>query len=265
MPLTPASADINVEAPRQSNVTAYNGLNKFGRANNCDSTVATDIWDRANTTDDDDIFTPPTVARVHAITSSSVNDAAAGTGARTIRVWGLTSWTAAETSEDVTMNGTANVNTTNSYVIIHRMRVLTSGGTNINIGTITATAATDGTVTAQIQAGFGQTLMAVYGIPSIRDLYITNWCASLNKGAGATVSVQMSLLSTADVTSNLLNYNTKHTHAIFSAGSSYIQHFFRPYYKIDGPAIVKIQANSNTDNTDVSASFDGFLVDNSTE
>ncbi len=50
-------------------------VNKFGRTLNADSGVLTDVWDGANATDDIDIWTPPTAARVHNISSTSAADA----------------------------------------------------------------------------------------------------------------------------------------------------------------------------------------------
>lgn len=241
-------------------VNGFLSVIKFGRTTNADLNVDTDIWDRANATDDQDIFTAPTIARVHQITSTSTSDDGdpAGVGARTIRVYGLTSWTSAETSEDITMNGTSNVATTNSYVIIHRMQVLTKGATSSNVGAITATADTDGTVTAQIVAGAGQTQMAIYGIPTGDKLHITQYYASgLKSGAGAVALV--SLLVNPEPDNELTNFLTKHTNGFSTDGSTHMIHKFAPYLTVPGPAIVKLQVNASANDTDVSGGFDGVL------
>lgn len=235
---------------------------KFGRSTNVDSGIDTDIWDRANATNDQDIWIAPTAARTHQIVSSSTDDdgSPVGLGARTIRVYGLTSWSTAEVSEDITMNGTTKVPTANTYVIIYRMKVLTCGATSVNVGLITATADTDATVTAQINAGEGQTQMAIYGVPSTKTLYLTSYYASVVKTNSVSVSIK--LLSNQEPGTQLTNFTTKHTIGVTSVGDNYLRHEFRPYYAFDGPCIIKMQGNATANNCDVSAGFQGVLITN---
>ena len=95
------------------------------------------------------------------------------------------------------MDGTTNVPTLNSYVIIHRMKVLTKGATNVNVGVITATADTDGTVTARIDVGRGQSQMAIYGVPSIQTAYVFRFYSNVLKasGTGRSITFYWSTLS----------------------------------------------------------------------
>ena len=255
-----AVSDYALEVSR-GNINGVTAVNKFGRSTNVDSGVDTDIHDGANATDDVDTWVAPTQARTHQVTSTSTSDTSAGAGAKTLQVYGLTDWDTAEVSETITMNGTSNVATANTYVIIHRMKVLTKGTSGPNAGVITATADTDTTVTAQINIGEGQTQMAIYGIPSIQTGYISEYYCSAVKGAAAA-SVAMTLLANPEPDVEVTKFITKHTMGIVTDGSNFAEQVFSPYYKIAGPAIIKMQGNASAINTDVSAGFDIYLVDN---
>jgi len=251
------------------NYSGYSVVNKFGRSTNVDSGVATDIHDGANADsyptaalDDRDTWQAPTQARTHQIKSTDVNDDGdpVGTGARTIQIYGLTAWTdTSETSETITLNGTTNVATSNSYVIIHRMKVLTAGSSGPNVGTIYATADTDSTITAQINPAEGQTQMAVYGIGAY-DAYMVQYYMSAVKGA-ASVGIETTLLVNNEPDSQLTSFLVKHTLGLATEGTSKYTHKFEPYFKITGPAIIKLRANASANNTDVSGGFDLILVD----
>ena len=244
------------------NIEGVSAVNKFGRSIDVDA-HATDIWDGAIAGDGGDLWVAPTQARTHAISSTSASDDGdpVGVGARTLKIYGLTSWDTKEVSETITLNGTGSVNTVNSYVIIHRMEVVTSGATNINVGAITATAATDGTSTAIIRAGEGQTQMAIYGIPSTVTAYMPCYYVSVVKRAAA-LATEITLLVNTTPDTELINFLTKHTIGLETEGTSYIKHCFFPFFKITGPAIIKIKAESSTGGTDVSGGFDLILVDN---
>lgn len=250
---------LELARPTAINRTGMAAINKFGQSTNVGNGVSTDIWDRANAAHDQPIWVAPTQARVHNIASSDSGDASpSGAGARTLRIYGLTAWDTPETSEDIVMNGTGNVPTSNSYVIIDRMEVLTKGATSSNIGIITATAATDTTVTAQITAGNGQTLMAIYAVPSGYTLYLTRVYASILK-AGSAGFADCSLLVNPEPDNELTNFLVKHTFGALSTGTSEGQHTFEPYKAIPGPAIVKVQAIGSASALDVSGGFDGIL------
>lgn len=247
----------------RGNITGVASVNKFGRCpDNVDLGVSTDIWDGASAATATIIWVAPTQARTHTIVSTSTSDdgSPAGVGARTIRVYGLTDWGTNEVSEDITMDGTTGVTTSNSYVIIHRMRVLTKGATNTNVGTITATATTDTTLTAQINPGEGQTQMAIYGVPSTQKLYLSCYYASIQRNAGGSADIE--LLVNPEPDTQLTNFLVKHTNVVTSGGTSFIERNFEPYYEITGPALVKVQATGSANNMDVSAGFDGYLVNN---
>ena len=90
-------------------------------------------------------------------------------------------------TETVTMTGTTAVSTTNKFRRIYRMKY---DGGSVNAGTITAriTSGT-GTVVAQIDAGYSQTLMAVYTVPANHTAYLMCLDCSLNRGEDGNLRV----------------------------------------------------------------------------
>lgn len=246
----------------KGNITGHTTVNKFGRAPTGIQTTATDVWDRATAAPLQQIWIAPTQARIHQIVSSDVGDTSGGAGARTIKVYGLTGWGTAEVSEDITMNGTTNVATSNSYVIIHRMKVLTKGATNVNIGAITATADTDGTVTAQMNDAEGQTQMAIYGIPSTQTAYMSRYYGTINKSSGAATTVNFSLLVNPEPDAELINFLVKNTRGLQSTGTSSDTWHYNSHFKIPGPAIIKVQGKASSADVEASSGFDLILIDN---
>ena len=241
----------------KGNVAGHKSVNKFGRNTNVDATV-TDIWDLTT----QPIWVAPTQARTHDIASTSTNDdgSPAGTGAQTLRVSGLTGWDANEVTEDITLNGTTNVPTVNSYVIIHRMQVLTWGSAGPNAGTLTATAQTDATVTAQINIGAGQTEMAIYGVPSTQKAYMTQYYAGV-RASGPSGNIFGELLVNSYADTELTNFLVKHSFSRVTTAPTTPHEFHSPA-EFAGPCIIKIQATGSTVNLEVDAGFDLILVDN---
>lgn len=264
LPTSPSPLDPLLEIAR-GNVLGQFTVNKFGRNIEIDLGVTADIWDGGNAGDVSLIWVAPITARLHTIASTSPSDTDDGVGARTVRIFGLTSWATPEVSEILTLNTASPPVTTNSYVIIYRIQVLAKGTTNVNVGTITATAAVDGTVTAKIRPGKGQTQMAVFGIPSIQTAYIGCLYGNMNStplGGGATAQVDVALLVNPDPAAELLNFLVKHTFGLALDGLSGIT---VPYYVpkiVRGPAIIKIQVVASRDNLDVSAGFDMIVINN---
>jgi hypothetical protein len=136
---------------------------KFGFNPDINGTEET-VWDAGG------IYAYPSAATVMKVSSSSTNDTAAGTGARTILVQGLDG-DYNEAEEIVTLNGQTAVNTTVSFLRVTRAYVLTagSGGTaagDIYVGVGTVTAGVPATIYAKITLGENQTLMGLWTVPA---------------------------------------------------------------------------------------------------
>lgn len=231
---------------------------KFGKTTNADSGVPTDVWDGANPSTSQAIWIRPTAARTHDIVSTSALDAAAGTGMRTIAVFGLTDWDTAEVSEIITLNGTTNVPTVNPYVIIHRMAGLTAGSGGVNAGDISATAQVDTTLTALMLTGEGQTQMAILGVPSIQTLATPAFSAAIIGTMVATADIQA-----------VIEIGTNGSEPVETLGAVFgiseaggWNQTFEPYPNQVGPAVIKIRAVSGANNASISAAFCAYLVTN---
>ena len=140
-------------------------VNKFGR-NPAVSTgdVPEDIWAGGG------VYTgfPAGAAEKITVASSSTDDAAAGIGARTVRIYGQLS--GVEQTEDIILNGTTLVDSVASWTRVYRATVLTSGGspTNsaFNAGTITvAHKVTTANIFAVVPIAANQSQVACYTIP----------------------------------------------------------------------------------------------------
>lgn len=159
---------------------------KSGRNSDIDAASAPeDIWDGGG------VYTgfPTGSAETVTVVSSSANDTAAGSGARTVQLIGLNSeWL--PTTETVTLNGTTPVTSTNSYRRITRVVVRTSGSSNaaFNAGTITvAHSSTTANVFCVMPIGSNQNQCAVYTVPAGKTGFLRHIHMDLDKSATAYV------------------------------------------------------------------------------
>ncbi len=232
------------------------GFNKFGRNAQVDTgTVPEDVWSAG------DIWVPPTTARIHNLTSLSGNDTLLGSGAQTVEVTGLVAWDQHSVTEVVDMAGASNAPTSNAYVIIYRMEALTFGALGTNDDIISATAVTDATVTAEISAGAGQTEMAIFAVPKGQSVQLLSYYLGWSRSGQAANSADTSLLVNLRPDQSDGGYVVKHHLGLFGSGNTYLRHDFRPYFVVEGPAIIKVQVEDvSASNTDLSAGFDGIVV-----
>jgi len=230
--------------------TGFGELLKFGYHGNL-GTTEHDVWSNQG------VFVPPTAARIHAIVSDDSNDSASGTGAQSIKVWGIVDGVAdSETVATDATDGTTPVNTTKSYTNIFRMRVIASGSNETNVGNITATAAApDSTVTAHIAADEGNTLQAIYLVPTAQTLMLDSWYIGLQKGGGNAGGVNARLR----VKPSGESWTTRDK---LGADTDATSHFVREYAypkEYAGGTWLKVSAVGSTTAMEVFAGFDGVL------
>ena len=124
------------------------------------------------------------------IASTSANDAAAGTGARSVRITYYTlsgGVVGGPFTEDVTLNGTTPVNTVATDIaLIEQIRLVTAGSGGVAAGIIQLFTGTSGggSVFASIAAGVRETFYAHHYIPSGRTMFITDAYASSTASQG---------------------------------------------------------------------------------
>lgn len=150
-------------------ISFHYDLHKFGFNPDVDDALET-VWAEGG------LYSYLSAATVLKVSSSSTADTSAGTGARTVQLYGLDA-DYNEINETVTLNGQTAVNTTNSFLRINRMVVRTAGtgGTNAGViyaGTGTVTTGVPANKYATIAIGDGQSLMALWTVPAGFTLYI---------------------------------------------------------------------------------------------
>jgi len=201
------------------------------------------------------VFIPPTTYRVHNIVSSSVNDTSAGTGARTVHIYGVVSTGLAD--EIVTLNGVTPVATVNSYSDIYIMFVATAGSGNTNAGQITATAVTDATVTCQINVNsFNSIRKAIRLIPPGYKGYLYEWEAGMEQSTSS--SSARVILMTKESGGIFI---TRSIHSLSNSGNSHEKDTFRVPLKLEAGTWVKCQCTTvSSNNTFIQAGFNLILV-----
>lgn len=152
-------------------------INKFGQNTDVDSDVEEDLWLGTGTRE------YPGAAELFDIASTQAADTSAGDGARTVLIQGLdANYDLAQ--EVVSLNGTSDVSTVNSYVNIHRMAVVTAGSLLDNSGVITATGASSSNLLASITAGYNTTQLTHYMVPRGYTAFMLNQTISAYRSSG---------------------------------------------------------------------------------
>lgn len=156
-------------------------LFKFG-LNQAVGTGNETIWEQGG------VYSYLTSASTLKVSSSSAADDSAGTGVRTVEVFGLDA-NYNEVSETVTMDGQTGVDTTTEFLRVYRVvaRSAGTGGTNagdIYLGSGSISSGVPANKYAKILAGEGQTLMALWTVPAGYTAYIMK--ATFSSGTTAT-------------------------------------------------------------------------------
>lgn len=156
--------------------------NKFGYNDDVDTGDAEVIWSVGGA------FTRLTTASTLQVVSTSASDTSAGTGARSVIIYGINgSYTAV--TEVVTLNGITPVATTNSYLGVNRVAIYLSGSGGKNAGAINVTATTGGSTQAQIPLGEGTTQQAFFFTQANKTALLDWLVINCNKLSGSSPKV----------------------------------------------------------------------------
>jgi len=147
----------------------------------------------ATTTDPEDIIAQggihpgPLTAAASTIVSNDAADTSAGTGARTVKIWGQLAG-GTETTETVTMNGATPVNLANSYECITRVRTETAGANAANVGTLDVKIG--GTSVVSVLPDASSTLSSWYRVPAGWTYYIYSIGASIGDKSSTAAEIE---------------------------------------------------------------------------
>lgn len=188
----------------------------------------------------------------------NANDTAAGSGARTIRVFGLDqNWN--EAYEDITTAGaSASSSTTTTFIRVYRAFVTSVGSYGgINAGNIDIET-TGGALVARVPAATGQTRMAIYTVPRAHTAYLS--VLRLSVFGGKTASVEFNIRGNANDTST---YSPHRIISQWDGLDSVVQFSADPPFIF--PEYTDIWLTAKADggvSTAVYAEFDGILIAN---
>jgi hypothetical protein len=197
------------------------------------------------------VYTAPGTNAQRSIVSTSAADAAAGTGARTVKITYMAADGSGPFTETVTLNGVTPVNTVATNIaFIERIDVLTVGSGGSNAGTISlmTLVAGGGTAIWTIPAGDNQTNGAHHYVP----LGVTAYILAM-EGAASVVAGVLTVN-----TLNPVNAVVAQVQPDLSIRHGLI-HMQRPFpvpVPVVGPALVFL--NTKPDAATASVTFGGF-------
>lgn len=178
------------------------------------------------------------------VKSSVAADAAAGTGARTVRITYLTSTGVGPLTEDVTLNGVTPVNLVNAnHCFIEKIEVLTVGSGLVNAGTITLNAglAGAGTVVGTIAVGNNQTFWCHHYTPIAKTTFVAGTLVANSStvvGGGCTFALRAQQIPAA----NQINKQVGDTFTLYGQSSQTPRNFTTAVPLAVGPARLTMYA-----------------------
>ena len=205
-------------------------------------------------------YTEQTTNSQRSIASSSLLDAAAGTGARTLRITYLDQNGAGPFTETMTLNGVTRVNTVaTNMCFIEQIEILTAGSNGSNAGVITlfTLPTVGGTAIGTIAIGDNQTFWTHHYIPTGKTCNVTGISCGHNGttvGSGALFTLNAKSL----ILVNGVEYQVSDFVRLYGQTSTFARNYTSPI-KIDGPARLQMYVTPETSTSTVyRGAFDFF-------
>ena len=236
-------------------VGGVSSVNKFGGGFESAADTPSDVWDNGATNTIYDFPATATITHVRAAVDSAT------TQGMDIEVQGLdANWNLVV--QNATLDGTAStteVALTTALLRVFRVKVIDNLVADQDIWA-GATGMAAATISALVQAGNNQTLMAIYTVPANKTAYMTGVYASVVDATNKTPTSTDIVLWAAD-RANSYEFQIKFADAVAS-GASGVQHKFYPYYKFTEKTDIKIQTTCANQPGKIYGGFDLILLDN---
>jgi hypothetical protein len=232
-------------------ITGHRSVVVFGYNPDVDQTRVT-VWPHTG------VIPFPAAALQMKVSSSSTDDTAAGTGARTVYLEGLDA-NHREISEIVTLNGQTEVLTTQSFLHINDAYVASAGSGNsaagdIYFGTGTVTAGVPATVYDLIKFDYNRRITGSYTIPAGYTAYLVQGLFSAGQAGGSSQVVGRLLRIGGD--------NIRRAVAITTVNNGVADYTFEYPVSIPEKVTVEAVASGSSNNNEASSMFILVLVSN---
>lgn len=213
-------------------------VHKFGAVPSMATNTTGTIWDISDT-----LYPWSAFDTAGVIVAAAVNVADNG---HVVRVEGLDN-NYETVSEDFTVSSSGTVTGTVSFKRVYRAYVSTDSGSNV--GNIDFTKG--GTNVLRINAGKGQTLMAVYTVTAGCTAYIKQIACSAEAGADATIDIK--IRDTSGVTRVQASFE------VTGAGGPYINQFYYPL-RVPEKTDIEFRATTRSNNGRYTGTFDMIII-----
>lgn len=229
----------------KGNISNVGYVRKFGENPVSANGVWETVWDGSN------IYVyPPASSGVTITSDSDYDDPDDGDGAQSVHIYGLESGTWALQDEVIAMSGSSIYN----YVSLYRAYIIGVGVSGVNVGTISINI--NAVAYAKILPDEGQTLMAVYTIPSGVTGYVDSWRTGVIADESAQVKTADFRLRTRKPNESM---RTRDTAGIKDANET---HPLEYDMKLTEMTDIWVEAKAGTNSTKVTGGFNIELETN---